>query len=105
MRLIDADKLKETVEEFLPFCPTNPIDCENEVVILKIIDAILDSPTVDPKIYGYWTEVGCKIKGNFAEYEYECSRCEGRVDFTSPYCPYCGTKIEDVKFKNYNNGD
>lgn len=38
-----------------------------------------------------WDEV--MVNRNKPVYAYRCSECDERVFIKSPYCPYCGTKI------------
>lgn len=87
MRLIDADKLKETIHThhyILMF--TFGIDC-----------AIDEQPTVEaePVKHGHWVAFESKV----GHIQY-CSSCGIGYPERTDYCPHCGAKMVCIKEEN-----
>lgn len=93
MRLIDADKLLQEVK----------INAERWAVIRnKTVESIIDkvlyiiehSETVDtePVRHGKW------IKYTISNiFNYTCSVCNCDVKERTPFCPWCGSIMDEVK--------
>ena len=86
MRLIDADVIKIPKGFF-----------EKVDNVPKFYDWLDDQPTVDPVKHGRWIPV-TNGRGGF-----ECSIChsyapsyQDGVEWLSPYCPSCGSKMEPI---------
>jgi hypothetical protein len=104
MRLIDADKIVEQINEWLDQTGAIPLNTSYHFELLGCIE---DCSTIDavPVVRGEWI---AEQKG--AEYcEFRCSACDGSVGQTDQfdetevkqfsewykYCPNCGAKMED----------
>lgn len=68
--------------------------------LLDAIDGILRIPTADPVRHGTWEMRRKTVKTDFATLTGTyptCSLCghaEFGVDKATPYCPYCGAKMD-----------
>ena len=102
-RLIDADALKKTVEDF-PNCYNGWSDTYDKAFI---IGAIEEAPTIDAVsvVHGEWIKhkERTEINGKFIDFfpaEYECSNCglrEAHYFINSKphnYCPNCGAQMK-----------
>lgn len=78
MRIIDADALIDYTTLY------KTIDEEWAVKLSTIISA----PTIDPVLHGKWVT---EEKDDLI-YIY-CSECK-RFGIETPYCPYCGAKMD-----------
>lgn len=95
MRLIDADKIQYTSIAHLASYPVAPSPCDT--VMRAEINAI---PTVDaePVRHGKWF-IGtvpyfvCSECKNRTPLRWD-ERCGYVLDYRSPYCPYCGAKMD-----------
>lgn len=95
MRLIDADELKEQLEQRYMKAvewgkKTNyPKRAEGAIAAyLEAVRTLNNAPTVDavPEREAEWIE----IKGGM---KYRCSDCNGDVFYKTRYCPRCGAKM------------
>lgn len=93
MRLIDADELKEKIDEW--------IDIVGEVVIGKSMSyyaelqgCIDDCPTIEPVRHGKWIKEKPMIGGAY----YRCSVCGNTENkhtaVKGHYCWFCGARME-----------
>ena len=88
MRLIDADEIH------FVFSRGN-----NSTILQEVLLAILaESPTVDaePVRHGRWIKDPHSQNG-FPSHIYmmrKCSECGHSVDNATPYCPWCGAKMD-----------
>jgi hypothetical protein len=94
MRLIDADKLEDSV-----ICSVCFWDDDDEDLIL---DAISQQPTVDaaPVVHGRWE---AKDDG-MGDYFYRCSACGAEFDLfgKANFCPECGSKMDlEATYENH----
>lgn len=96
MRLIDADKLKASIEEKDRY----NLGGENRIIVCGMLD---DAPTIDaePIIHAYWIEKKNRII---------CSNCGREVLYNSDYLPQtthfcynCGAKMSNGKDFDFNN--
>ena len=92
MRLINADTLKENIEQYktvhLSHRRLSAIKREAEEVINDIYFAIDVSSTIDPVKHGRWIEI---------DDHYLCGNCGAAyhgVDLN--YCPNCGARMDEV---------
>lgn len=83
MRLIDADFVIDTVNEFKGKNRKTDLG-------IKLVEAIVsNAPTVDaePIRHGHWVEVS-------PQECYKCSVCSLTNDWEDIYCPNCGAKMD-----------
>ena len=62
---------------------------------IEVCGLIMSAPTLDvaPVVRAKWEYVG----GNkYAKY-HRCTNCTAMYDFTPPYCPNCGAKMDKEK--------
>lgn len=91
VRLIDANALKATYENWLPQLDSPEDEGEKNGVITCIAE-LEDAPTVDaePVRHGMWVHDINNLYG--------CSECLGRETMPpkrlKPYCPNCGAKMD-----------
>lgn len=93
MKLIDADKVNETIDRFIGYL--------DEDMILRIKMKISKIPTVD-RPHGEWTEhrrynpIGCFYSA------YECSNCRDELwQMTEwQFCPNCGADMRKKAKEN-----
>ena len=112
MRLIDADALKDKLQQHHDFYVMAwggfgkmPIGEKKRVdEITNCIAEVVNAPTIEPK-HGEWIDKGWKGDWQFETdgrgncwYEYKCSEC-GYIKRggKSNYCPNCGAKMKGVK--------
>lgn len=108
IRLIDVNALKAEIEKTLDNAELS--EYEACICVTSIYDKCIDNaPTVEQKYYerviaqinpviearpqGEWQE------GNHGDYErpdfyFQCSVCQEETDDTTPYCPYCGSRMK-----------
>lgn len=93
MRLIDADKLKQTVIQEFPIMSN-----WGESFVISSID---EAETVDaaPVVHGKWQEEIIKATGEW-KHKFDtwqpisCSICHKPAHNEYPYCPNCGAKMD-----------
>lgn len=90
-RFINAASFRQTLEEEKKFHR----DCDNREIIQGLEIAIADlsdEPTVDvrPNIYAYWIHT-IRASGSERERYYACSYCKEHADRSTPFCPQCGS--------------
>lgn len=111
MRLIDANELKEWVENWLE---TNkyyhPYSKSNNIPINELYDILEHMPTVDAERHGHWEKIettkvyDCQNTLPI----YKCSFCHTpfvNVDLKDRYhyCPHCGAKMDNTIINNIND--
>lgn len=101
MRLIDADALKEALEEMEIIIDKDVLECnsihEELLYLLKKVDAVLaekidEQPTIEAPnvVHGEWT----KIYGScMYVFSFRCSECNKLVEFDTNFCPNCGADM------------
>lgn len=110
MRLIDANELKEWVENWLT---TNkyyhPHSKSNNIPIIELYDILEHIPTVDTELvngstelHGHW--IMLHKTHNVDEdndYDWRCSECNHvdchNINVEVPYCWYCGAKMDEAE--------
>ena len=102
MRLINADALKEKLNNFIIVGGRGYGKTECQRYLNKILSEIIDNePTINPTIKeGRWIFTG--RYDDDGRVIYQCSECKGEVNVFpekivgfykhEPYCPYCGTR-------------
>lgn len=93
MRLIDADALKETVDNTL--VKTIIYSINEGVDVVKMINAA-QTIEAEPVRHGEWVygedvDIQCSVCGKDAITGYDC------LQIRTPYCPNCGTKMDGGK--------
>ncbi len=94
MRLIDADKAVEQIDEWLHRTRAIPLDTS---YYFELLGCIEDCPTIDavPVVRGEWNPI---FKGADTCKCSVCNRkgvCDSDYGFiATPYCPNCGAKME-----------
>lgn len=91
MRLIDADKACESLDELFE-CIQGDADlpaCVVKTLIRNMLKSERVTPTVDPVKYGVWKEE-TNDKGFIV---FRCSRCGIRSVNKTWYCHYCGANM------------
>ena len=88
MKIIDSDKLTDSIIESVD---VKKLDAFSSREILNhVMKKIKDAPSV--KQTGAWTF-------NLTYRRFECSNCDGKIESTFQYCPFCGswngTECED----------
>lgn len=90
MRLIDAEKLRDEVDDTLNWETNNEYNMYSD-----IMDMIDNASTIeaDPVKHGKWKHK--VIDGFIPDYDCVCSECgaSGVPDYK--HCPNCGAKMED----------
>ena len=97
MRLIDADALLKT---HCNECTLYPNDCLGDDCDSGAVIHIKEAPTIDaePVIHGRWIKKRImSIEWNCSEIYYTCSKCNRTIECDSPYCPYCGAKMDGAE--------
>lgn len=93
MRLIDADEL---VKRYFSEDARIALSYANKIWMRRLIN---ESPTIDaePVRHGHWIEKELFIPwcDDDVDIIYECSCCETEGGGTSPYCPNCGSKMDE----------
>lgn len=114
MRLIDADKYRDSLEESWKKCHEwhDEADTEEiriraeqaEITFMECILRLKDQPTVDaqPVRHGRFigTEYDGYADGNPVYYEWKCSECGCVFEDEEPtynYCPNCGADMRGEK--------
>lgn len=91
MRLIDADRTKESIPETSVDIFENCARCgllDRE----QVFDLIDEAPTIEPKRGKWETEVRT-IRGHKIPF-FACSVCGRNADDEYTYCPNCGARME-----------
>jgi hypothetical protein len=96
MRAIDADALKDVIQQHdYPLADRlNSID--TGMFTLGIFQAIDEQPTLSPddvRGVGKWTQICPTQSMQFTWERFKCSACESASDSTYNYCPDCGAKM------------
>ena len=97
MRLIDADALKEWIDEYVSVFKKS----DNK----DIKGYIEHQPTIEPK-RGEWIDEADKYDASFGIHDYRCSNCNSYADeyigghewYTAGkpnFCPYCGADMRE----------
>ena len=111
MRLIDADKLLDTLgidSLDCEKCSWGNFDyCKRGSDFVDACSAIEDAPTVDaePVRHGRWDTKYLSEDEDWSGIEHtigRCSVCGGKVDIAGKripylYCPFCGAKLDEVE--------
>ena len=101
MRMIDADKLKETIKNYYQHCAL-----DDEVYFI-----INNAPTVEQKYYerviaqinpviearpqGQWITVKQDtVLGTFEVKNKVCNKCNHATKYEYPFCPWCGADMQ-----------
>lgn len=84
MRLIDADELKEAMNEHTDY--KGYLVCDPE----EIIDL---APTVE-RPHGEWIPCKSTRTGQITNIDYKCSNCSHHKDRPVPYCEICGARMK-----------
>lgn len=98
MRLIDADKLVDTL-------PKVDITSDKQIskvgAIADFICIVAEQPTIDPVKHGKWEEWSGMIPVGL-EGKHHCSLCGGRAPYDAGFherltdwCPGCGAKMDE----------
>jgi ligand-binding sensor protein len=91
MRLIDADALKNKIEQHSYPLSDRINSIENGMFLCGIYQAVDESPTADvvPVVHGRW------LINSDGYYPY-CSECkeEPKSGIMTHYCPNCGAKMD-----------
>lgn len=88
MRIIDADALKEAINNLYEYAELD-----------DVIQTIDNAPTVESRPQGYW------IEGTLGYY---CSECESydRFYFEHSFCPCCGADMrKEVNDESVESGE
>ena len=85
-RLIDADKTYEILTDYY-----HHNTATQHIALREALDSV---PTHEP-IHGMWVEMHNATKGTS---RICCSYC-GHQAYYFPYCPYCGTRMDDERVK------
>lgn len=85
MRPIDADALMREFAEFIR--ASNNSDFANVPTWNDAVSLLGSAPTIEPK-KGKWEYIGGY------GYQYRCSNCIMCAGKKTPYCPYCGARME-----------
>lgn len=103
MRLIDADKLKEYIDDCECCKKCDKIgfmcndDCELPDILTPQWERVLnEQPTVDAQLvrHGKWTSHTLGSTGYGTTVMYQCSECERMTISRFRYCPNCGAKMD-----------
>lgn len=97
MRLIDADAMKEWIDEYVSVFKKS----DNK----DIKGYIEHQPTIEPK-RGEWIDEADKYDASFGIHDYRCSNCNSYADeyicghewYTAGkpnFCPYCGADMRE----------
>lgn len=101
MRLIDANELKEWVENWFEQNKYyHPYSTSNNIPIIELYDILEQIPTVDTELvngsierHGHWEAHAVSIKGVPTEV---CSVCgEWTYGDCVRFCPNCGAKMDE----------
>lgn len=89
MGLIEADKLIDKYQR------EDTID----VFRYEVLDDLISAPIVDavPVRHGKWWRVPLEVGDQNHHYvfmSYRCSECKHAFDQKTPYCPWCGAKMD-----------
>lgn len=97
MRLIDADKIVEQINEWLDQTGAIPLNTSYHFELLGCIE---DCSTIDavPVVRGEW-EVAIGYDPNK---KVQCQNCYKMAYEPTPHCPNCGAKM-DTEGRNGNN--
>lgn len=107
MRLIDADRLKDYIDncQYCDKCPKKRLDCRDYCMFPDYLTedwerAIDEQPTIDHVKHGHWMDMP-KLKGG--QPVVKCSVCEitfcdliNNHRFMYHYCPNCKAKMDEV---------
>lgn len=92
MRLIDKDALmkKLGIAYSCSYCSgnTDGIKCSRYTEFVTACKEICEAPEVELERTGIWVE-----EDDYMAF-FHCSVCKNKAGFRTPYCPYCGSKME-----------
>ena len=88
MRLIDADKVNETIDRFIGYL--------DEDMILRIKMQISKIPTVD-RPHGEWIHKTDGLPHLVTIEWFICSECGVQKSESTPFCPSCGARMSALK--------
>ena len=89
MRLIDADLVIDTVNEF------KGKNRKTDLGIKLVEEIVSNAPTVDAERHGHWEAYDMSIKDVPVE---ACSICgKWSYGYRERYCPKCGAKMDEVE--------
>lgn len=100
-RLIDANALKESIDEHVYLVHHGFNETEYGCTQYGIHQIIDDAPTIDaePVRHGKWIDDG-QYDNFFPHHEWRCSECgEHVLEIGTPwfkYCPNCGARMADA---------
>lgn len=90
-RYIDADKLKEDLEEARAAGMIDMYSCEQrECNFDEAIECVDIQPTADvqPVVHGKWSRLSFGVTAQI------CSVCENLASIKFNYCPNCGARMD-----------
>lgn len=96
MRLIDADALKEDIEQqcaLLRLMKDNEELTQISMVLESGFIAQIDKmPTIEERKKGKWISLD-DFRGKYNTYGYKCSECGEHSEYEEKYCPNCGADM------------
>ena len=95
MRLIDANELKEWVENWFTVNKYyHPYSKSNSIPINELYDILEHMPTIDaePVKHGKWIDEAEDWR-NQIEW-FKCSQCDFPTSTAYKYCPNCGARMD-----------
>ena len=100
MRLIDAFELVIKLGKKIP--PLVEQGCHPQRVYAEVLNCIADTPTVEGVKRGHWKHyihsALVRWKNGEPVWEdrnvYRCSKCDKGTIVKTPFCPWCGTRLD-----------
>ena len=95
-KLIDADALKESIDEHVYLVHHGFNETEYGCTQYGIHQIIDDAPTIDaePVRHGKWIDETFEPWG-LVHHPFKCNLCGEHAEFASPYCPNCGARMDE----------